>query len=478
MAIYRIVSIDEPNGIDNATDGGNYIYVKEGVLVSRPPGGSPAIALNFGSNVVTVHGEVAAATGDGIDFGYYFGFIEGEETFRQSDNNKLAIGETGIITGQGFHAISILGSNNLISNQGQILENGNSSAIQLFAGNGLRIQNSGSIVSANGAIDLSGSIFSIPVTGNNFIDNTGTIQSLGTDFASRIAIKGSAALDTVNNAGLINGNIMLGGGDDVFDGDGGRVQGTVYLEDGADTYTGGDFRDAVSGGTGNDSVDLGGGKDSFIVGGTDGNDEADGGDGWDTYFAGYTSVAVEIDLLGSHASGSAIGNDVILDFEKVVGSSQADRLIGDDDSNGLQGRAGADVLIGNGGRDWLSGGNDADTIYGNTGRDVLTGGTGADQFVYNSISEAGIYSTRDVITDFAHASDKINLSPIDANTGVGGDQAFAFIGTAAFTVAGQLRYQTAGAATIVSGDINGDHIADFEIQLSGAIAVTGVDFIL
>ena len=36
--------------------------------------------------------------------------------------------------------------------------------------------------------------------------------------------------------------------------------------------------------------------------------------------------------------------------------------------------------------------------------------------------------------------DIIDLSALDANAGIGGNQAFSFIGTAAFSGAGQLRY--------------------------------------
>ena len=60
-----------------------------------------------------------------------------------------------------------------------------------------------------------------------------------------------------------------------------------------------------------------------------------------------------------------------------------------------------------------------------------------------------------------------DMSVIDANTGLAGDQAFAFIGAAAFSgVAGQLRAQVGGGATVVSGDLNGDSAADFAINPS------------
>lgn len=50
---------------------------------------------------------------------------------------------------------------------------------------------------------------------------------------------------------------------------------------------------------------------------------------------------------------------------------------------------------------------------------------------------------------------------------------------AAFTgLAGQLHYLASGANTIVEGDVNGDKLADFQIQLTGLKTLTAADFIL
>jgi restriction endonuclease Mrr len=54
-----------------------------------------------------------------------------------------------------------------------------------------------------------------------------------------------------------------------------------------------------------------------------------------------------------------------------------------------------------------------------------------------------------------------------------------FIGTAAFSkTAGELRYQEIGGNTYVSGDTNGDGLADFLIRLAGSHALTSSDFVL
>jgi len=66
---------------------------------------------------------------------------------------------------------------------------------------------------------------------------------------------------------------------------------------------------------------------------------------------------------------------------------------------------------------------------------------------------------------------------MDANSNKNGSQAFHFIGTAHFHgTAGELHYATSGHQTIVSGDINGDGKADFELVLVGHIHLTAGDF--
>jgi len=81
----------------------------------------------------------------------------------------------------------------------------------------------------------------------------------------------------------------------------------------------------------------------------------------------------------------------------------------------------------------------------------------------------------DVITDFQLGLDKIDLSLIDANTTANNDQSFTFIASAAFTgVAGQLTY----ISGLLSGDVNGDGIADFQISLTNNPALSASDLVL
>lgn len=146
-------------------------------------------------------------------------------------------------------------------------------------------------------------------------------------------------------------------------------------------------------------------------------------------------------------------------------------------------------------------GSGNDHIYfGSTG-DILTGGLGADTFHFvGPVKPASSYfntgsgfggnwasssplSPSAVITDFDTTRDRLDLSAIDANSKVGGDQAFKFVGTWGFTKhAGELRYEqvnkagTAYDKTMVYGDVNGDGKADFSIELSGLKTLDAGDF--
>ena len=92
----------------------------------------------------------------------------------------------------------------------------------------------------------------------------------------------------------------------------------------------------------------------------------------------------------------------------------------------------------------------------------------------------------DVITDFRHGQgDVIDLTRIDADTLTALDQAFTFIGGANFALhAGELQvlaFDSAGTANdyrLLSGDTNGDGIADFSLQLTGLGTIKPGDFLL
>jgi hypothetical protein len=75
--------------------------------------------------------------------------------------------------------------------------------------------------------------------------------------------------------------------------------------------------------------------------------------------------------------------------------------------------------------------------------------------------------------------DTIDLSSLDANAGAAGNQAFQFIGTAAFSAAGQVRYVQQGGDTIIEANTNNaTGNIEFELRLLGPHALKAGDFIL
>ena len=96
------------------------------------------------------------------------------------------------------------------------------------------------------------------------------------------------------------------------------------------------------------------------------------------------------------------------------------------------------------------------------------------------MAQSGVGSTkRDVITDFDHLVDDIDLMGIDANSGVAGNQAFHWVGSAGFTGApGELGYFASSGNTIIRGSNDADAASEFEIQLNGIKTLTVDDFYL
>jgi serralysin len=220
------------------------------------------------------------------------------------------------------------------------------------------------------------------------------------------------------------------------------------------------------------------GNDGYIV--TDAGDVVVEGanGGIDTVHAAFdTTLGVNLETLV--LTGNAV---------KGTGNAAANTLIGNALANTLKGGAGNDTMDGGAGKDALEGGKGNDLIRGLAGADQLWGGAGIDTFDFDAASDIRKASgKRDIIKDFQHGKDKIDLSTIDANGLVAGNQKFKFKATegSAFTgVAGQLIWDQKNAAgtsndkTLVSGDTNGDGVADFTLELTGLVNLTKGDFIL
>jgi Ca2+-binding RTX toxin-like protein len=82
------------------------------------------------------------------------------------------------------------------------------------------------------------------------------------------------------------------------------------------------------------------------------------------------------------------------------------------------------------------GGHRTNTLNGDAGADILTGGAGNDRFAFSVFTDTGTSATlRDIINDFVVASDRIDVSAIDAKL------------TADFTIALLGNYSTTLSAT-------------------------------
>ncbi len=385
----------------------------------------------------------------------------------------ITVGTTGHVygNGQGIYSVGLA----TITNNGSIA---GATGVGIYnGGNGdFTITNNGRISSDSVvAISLSG-------TGTHSINNSGTIKAATGQDA--IQSTNPTGVEIVYNNALIDGNVNLGGGHDEYYGSfGGTVQGSINMGDGADTFYGGPNTDYAFGGNDADYMHGNAGHDELngdaggdTLNGGLGDDILTGGTGDDLYIVNSSGDdIVEIagdtgDRVQSSVSFALEAADHVefLETTSAVATTSI-KLTGNNLAQTISGNAGANILSAGGGNDILVGG---------LGRDKLTGGSGYDNFDFNARNETGkTAATRDVITDFVHGIDDIDLSQIDASTSRSGNQAFRFIGTIDFRgVAGELHYSHVGSKTIIEGDVNGDGRADFQIELLGRKVLSGGDF--
>jgi hypothetical protein len=207
---------------------------------------------------------------------------------------------------------------------------------------------------------------------------------------------------------------------------------------GADTLTGSAGTDLMAGGLGDDLYDVDDATDAV----------------WEAVGEGVDTIRAAVSY--SLAEGS------VVEFLRANAGATGLTLRGNGLVNTIIGGAGDDVIIG-GGR-----------------MDTLAGGAGADAFAYLARSDSAMpLAARDLILDFSVSEgDRLDLAAIDADETVAGNQGLAFIGGAAFTSAGQLRFEQQGGKTVVIGEVTGDGIGDFAIRLSGAHTLTAGQFVL
>ena len=136
------------------------------------------------------------------------------------------------------------------------------------------------------------------------------------------------------------------------------------------------------------------------------------------------------------------------------------------------------ALTGNASANTLVGGSGADTLTAGAGRDQLFGGEdgAADHFVFRATVDSAVGANKDVIADFVSGQDRLDLSAIDANIPLAGNQRFDFAATSPasfglWTVAvhGQL---------VIRLDVTGDARADMEIGITGIASLLEGDVLL
>jgi Ca2+-binding RTX toxin-like protein len=266
--------------------------------------------------------------------------------------------------------------------------------------------------------------------------------------------------------------------------------------DGPDLMTGTPGPDTLQGGAGNDTLLCGGGND--LLDGGPGRDRLDGGSGANTLRGGlgddrYVVRSAADVIEGEIGFSQGGGIDTVeswidytltsnLEILRLQGTA-ALRGFGGFAPEALVGNVGNNLLDGGGGNDILNGKDGNDTLIGGLGADTLVGEAGADRFLFRTIAESRPGpAARDFINGFFRAEgDRIDLGQIDANSLTAANDAFTFIGSAAFSgVAGQLRFFTFGGGNfnIVEADVNGDRVADMQIFVNLTNTMQASDFIL
>ncbi|NGO51449.1 calcium-binding protein [Allomesorhizobium camelthorni] len=238
------------------------------------------------------------------------------------------------------------------------------------------------------------------------------------------------------------------------------------------TLVGNSGNNLLNGGAGNDYMVGGAGNDIFVVDLAGDSTVENAGGGTDTVrsFVNWT-LANNVERLELQGAGNLNG----------AGNTLNNTLVGNAGNNLLNGGAGNDYMVGGAGNDTLTGGSGNDRLVGGAGSDILNGGTGNDTFDFDLVSDspAGPALRDSIVGGFSHGFDCIDLATIDANTLAAGNQAFSFIGSAAFSgVAGQLRYTNYSGNVIINADLNGDSTADMQILVAGTNFMTGTDFIV
>ena len=357
----------------------------------------------------------------------------------------------------------------------------------------------------------------IHIIGNSRVGELITAQLNSAPAGGSVWLEGLAGNDTILGSGT---RFILDGGDgnDVLEA--GSANDRLLGGTGSDKLTGNAGADTLDGGAGNDTLDGGQGADNLVGGAGDDTYQVDeatdrviegayaGTDTVITILSTYT-LAANLENLSYNGFGNFLGignagsneirggliHDTLrggdgmdrlfgnLGHDSLDGGASSDALFGEIGNDTLDGGESWDILEGGSGNDLLRGGQGADKLTGGAGADTLTGGTDADRFVFTAASDSTT-ALRDRITDFQKGGiDLIDLSAIDANTTLAGNQAFTWRGRTQDVdigrpMAGDLWARENGAGTELRADLNGDGTVDFAVTVQNAWWLSASDLVL
>jgi len=433
----------------NYPSNNSYLTVSAGVLIEALGAGSTGIQAETTAQIA--HGGTIRTSWIGVDIGASGGLHVGSGAVVESAQAVRLRADGARVINDGTLTASLVGvegwdsihatNNGSISATVGVLVYGTANQ----PNTGSRISNTGTISAFQTGIDLAdvnstilnagtvtAGLVGIRVTamhaasGSYGIVNTGIVDA-------PVAVQGSGLDDRLNNGGLLNGDVDLGGGNDLYVGTGGMVSGVILLDGagpsrpvGNDTAYGGHGNETIDAGDGNNLLDGGGGNDTLTAG--TGDDHFIGGDGTDTVLLSGADVTVDLRLTGPQATG--LGMDRFVGVENLTSGDGCDVLIGSASDNALRAGAGDDVLEGGAGDDTLDGGAGADTArYGGTaaamvslarkGKAQDTGGYGFDTLIGIEHLEGG--NGNDVFTGDDGANRLVGRGGDDVLAGGRGD---------------------------------------------------------
>jgi len=275
--------------------------------------------------------------------------------------------------------------------------------------------------------------------------------------------------------------ILLLAGAAAINGTGNSLANLIQGNGAANVLDGGDGADTLIGAAGADTMEGGAGNDVFIVDNTaDVASDSAGVDQAQSTATWTMGAGIEILLLAGAAAINGTGNTLA---NVIQGNGAANVLDGVDGNDSLAGLGGGDVLLGGAGNDTISGGDGADTINGGAGLDVLLGGTGGDAFVYVAATDSTAVLSDQIGSGadlFTPGSDRVDVSAIDPDAVLAGDQAFTWGAT---FVAGTYvaTFTTQPGAVQLRFDMNADGIFDpndMRIIVVGLTTFSAADIVL